>query len=444
MPRKGQKLSEEAKQKIREAKKNISEETRRKISEGRKGKAPWNKGIKMTEEERLAMIERVKNVWTDEKRAKQSEILKKAYSDPAVRAKASEIAKGLMTEEHRKKISESTKAAMQKPEVKEKQLRGSRSLEARQKTIKVCMEKYGVPFPCMTEQARNGSKTISKINRKWQDKLGVPDDDLEFALGRYVYDLKIGNTLIEINPSYSHNSSHVPWFGNKKGKALDKYYHINKSRNAENAGYNCFHIWDWDEEEKVINYFADKKRIVARECDVRLVEDKEVVDRFLNTYHFQNTCKGQKATVGLYYGEELVGLMTFGKPRYNKKFEWELLRLCYSKDYSVLGGSNKMFKLFIDLFHPTSIISYCDKSKFSGDVYEKLGFVVLSYSQPSRHWYNLWTGRHITDNLLRQRGYSQLHGDKEHVKGEDNEELMFEAGYVDIWDCGQNSYMWKN
>lgn len=86
MPRKGQKLSEEAKQKIREAKKNISEETRRKISEGRKGKTAWNKGIKMTEEERLAMIERVKNAWTDEKRAKQSEILKKAYSDPTVRA----------------------------------------------------------------------------------------------------------------------------------------------------------------------------------------------------------------------------------------------------------------------------------------------------------------------------------------------------------------------
>lgn len=57
------------------------------------------------------------------------------------------------------------------------------------------------------------------------------------------------------------------------------------------------------------------------------MEDKEVVDKFLNTYHFQNTCKGQKAAVGLYYGKELVGLMTFGEPRYNKKFEWELLKI---------------------------------------------------------------------------------------------------------------------
>jgi len=40
------KHSEETKQRIREAKKNVSEQTRQKMREAKVGKAPWNKGLK--------------------------------------------------------------------------------------------------------------------------------------------------------------------------------------------------------------------------------------------------------------------------------------------------------------------------------------------------------------------------------------------------------------
>ena len=63
-------------------------------------------------------------------------------------------------------------------------------------------------------------------------------------------------------------------------------------------------------------------------------------------------------------------------------------------------------------------------------------------NSPSKHWFNLKTKRHITDNLLQQRGYSQLHNDKEHKKGESNKQLMLDAGYLEVYDCGQSSYVW--
>ena len=44
---------------------------------------------------------------------------------------------------------------------------------------------------------------------------------------------------------------------------------------------------------------------------------------------------------------ELIEVMTFGKPRYNKKYEWELLRLCTKFGYIVSGGANKLIKYFI-------------------------------------------------------------------------------------------------
>jgi group I intron endonuclease len=51
----GQKRSDETKRKMREARKNYktSEETKRKISESCKGKTPWNKGVKYTEEQKI-------------------------------------------------------------------------------------------------------------------------------------------------------------------------------------------------------------------------------------------------------------------------------------------------------------------------------------------------------------------------------------------------------
>mgnify|MGYP007037140579 CR=1 FL=1 len=80
--------------------------------------------------------------------------------------------------------------------------------------------------------------------------------------------------------------------------------------------------------------------------------------------------------------------MTFGKPRYNKNYEYELIRYCSSKN--IVGGAEKLFNYFIKTYNPKSIISYCDWSKFNGDVYLKLGFIYKSYSI-GKHWYNIKT-----------------------------------------------------
>lgn len=108
-------------------------------------------------------------------------------------------------------------------------------------------------------------------------------------------------------------------------------------------------------------------------------------------------------------------------PRYNNNYEWELLRLCTSFRFSVLGGANKLFNQFIREVQPQSIVSYCDRSKFNGNVYNKLRFDLVDEGSPSKHWSN--NKKYVTDNLLRQRGYDQLFG-TDYGKGTSNEELM--------------------
>ena len=131
--------------------------------------------------------------------------------------------------------------------------------------------------------------------------------------------------------------------------------------------------------------------------------------------------------------------MTFGKSRYNKKYQYELLRYCSSK--SVVGGAKKLFKYFIDNYNPDNIISYCDRAKFNGNVYTTLGFKLLNFGSPSCHWYEPKSQKHFTDNLVRQRGFDQLMN-ANYGKGTSNEELLIQHGFVPIYDCGQDTYVW--
>lgn len=318
--------------------------------------------------------------------------------------------------------------------------------EVQERIKQTNLKKYGTMYPVTLFSYLN-NKTISKINKRFYDKLlelGC-NAELEKSIGNKAYDICVDKTLIEINPTYTHNSTVGPFIWGSKREPKSTTYHLEKTQTALANGYSCIHVWDWDDYDKIINHFKPKKTLYARNLEVRIVPN-DVSRKFLNDYHFQGSCNNQQIKLGLYKDDDLIQMMTFGKPRYNKHFEYELLRLCTNEDYIVVGGANKLFKHFIDNYNPASIISYCDLSKFNGSVYTNLGFDLQSTSAPTRHWFNINTGRHITENLLNQRGFSQLHGDNDYKlykKGDSNEQLMLENGYYEVYDCGQASYVWK-
>ena len=312
------------------------------------------------------------------------------------------------------------------------------SEDVKDKSKKTNLEKYGVEYFCQHEKCYGANHSrISNINKKFHNLLqnnGV-ESFLEFIIDSYGYDLKVGNTLVEIDPFFTHNVTTGPCFGGKERETINEYYHSVKTSIAREHGYNCIHVFDWDDWNKVIDLLRNRGKIPARKCTTKELFKKET-DKFLNEYHLQGSTRQFTKAYGLFYEGELVEVMTFGKPRYNKNYEYELLRLCSNSKYSVVGGASKLLKYFEEEVNPESLISYCDLSKFDGSVYEKLGFTLKEQTAPAKHWYNPKTKRHITDNLLRQRGYDQLHK-ANFGKGTSNEQLMREHDYVEIFDCGQ-------
>lgn len=285
----------------------------------------------------------------------------------------------------------------------------------------------------------------SRPNNSFQAKLVAAAIPFmrEFCLDHKTFDFKINDILVEINPTFTYNATFFP-LGNQR--CLDRYYHRDKTNIAEKYGYRCVHIFDWDDPDKVIESILARQTntVYARNCEVKEVPKQEAVD-FIFKYHIQNYAK-DAIRLGLYYENQLVSIMTFDKPRYNKKYEYEIIRYCSAKN--VIGGAEKLFKYFTTLYAPASVISYCDLSKFTGKVYEKLGFTLLRKPSPSKHWYNMRTKEHYTDALLRQQGFSRLinhrSAEEDNLVGADNKSLMIGAGFVEVYDCGQATYVWHN
>ena len=173
------------------------------------------------------------------------------------------------------------------------------SKKVREKIKKTNLERYGVEYYCETEHARENNKPykISKINKEFSDILTSLNinNDLEFSIEHKSYDIKVDNTLIEIDPTFTHNTS-LPAFSNEH---ISIDYHLNKTKLANENGFNCIHVFDWDDKDKIINMFLPKSILYARQCEVKEISLKEAND-FLNLYHLQNGLMKQDVCLGLF------------------------------------------------------------------------------------------------------------------------------------------------
>ena len=310
------------------------------------------------------------------------------------------------------------------------------------------LRKYGVTCGFLTEACINArqNNTTSNINLTFIDYLqdvGMTNIQTELHLGRYYYDIYLPdiNTIIELNPTISHTCIETGIY-----LPREEYYHYFKTKYAQDNGYRCINVWDWDNWSDIISMIMPKEKLYARKLQLKEISKQEA-NIFLNEYHLQNSCRGNSVNIGLFDNDnQLIQVMTFGKPRYNKNYQWELLRLCSHSSYIVIGGAERLFKYFIKNYNPESIISYCDLSKFSGSVYERLGFTKYNIINPSKIWSK--DSEHITQNLLNKYGFDILIGSKLsppelYGKGTDNNMLMLSHKWLPVYDCGQQMYNWK-
>ena len=214
-------------------------------------------------------------------------------------------------------------------------------------------------------------------------------------------------------------------------------------------GIKLIHIWedDWEFKKDIIlsiinNKLNKSKKIFARKCEVKEIKDNKLVRDFLEKNHIQGFV-GSSIKLGLFYNNELVSLMTFGNLRkclgqISKNGSYELLRFCNKLNHIVIGGASRLFKRFITENEVDEVISYSDNSRSIGNIYNKIGFYLLSESIPNYYW--------IVDNERKNR--FNFRKDKLIKAGYDPNkteiQIMNERGYIRIFDCGTKKWKFEN
>ncbi len=240
---------------------------------------------------------------------------------------------------------------------------------------------------------------------------------------------------------HSFGKSKHSMFNNSNDENEQKNYHLIKTEECERQNVQLLHIFEdeWINKQEIwksviLNKLNLSNKLHARKCTIKEVSNNEKSEFLINN-HLQGNDKSS-IRIGLYYHDKLVSIMTFGKSRYNKKYEYELIRFCSCLNTSVVGGASKLIRYFINTYKPSSIISYANRRWSNGNLYNQLGFEHLSMSIPNYFYFN-------SDLTLKSRLQFQKHKLSKLNNYADNlteTENMYNNGFRKIYDCGNHVF----
>jgi len=251
----------------------------------------------------------------------------------------------------------------------------------------------------------------------------------------YLPELKLA---FEFNGVYWHNELYK-----------EKNYHLEKTKKCEEQDIQLVHIWedDWNYKQEIIKSMILNKigvthnKIYGRKTEIKEINDNKLIREFLDKNHLQGFV-GSKIKIGLFYENELVSLMTFGKKRLfmnsnSKDGEYELLRFCNKLNTNVIGGASKLFNYFIKNYKPKEIITYANRSHSQGNLYEKLGFEFVSKTLPNYYY--------VIDGIRKYRfGFRKDVLIKEgYDKNMTEHEIMNSRNIYRIYDSGSLKYIYS-
>ncbi|MGZ8924251.1 MAG: Mom family adenine methylcarbamoylation protein [Nitrososphaeraceae archaeon] len=237
----------------------------------------------------------------------------------------------------------------------------------------------------------------------------------------------------------------VFWHSELSGK--DRRYHLNKTRACEKLNIHLIQIWDseWVNKPDVVKSRIAQlvkrqfKTYYARKLSVQEISSKNAIS-FLNANHIQGAAQSAY-NFGLFNNNEMVAIMTFGKSRFNKNVEYELIRFCTKSYCTIVGGASKILQHFIRQYAPKSIISYADCRWSQGNLYKQLNFKYINHSNPN-YFYFVRNGN--TLNLMSRQTF-QKHKLPAKLNTFDINltewENMSNNGYDRIWDCGNSVWI---
>jgi hypothetical protein len=217
-----------------------------------------------------------------------------------------------------------------------------------------------------------------------------------------------------------------------------------KLKAAEENGHRLIQIFehDWSVKKEIIksrilNYIIPGEKIFARKTEIITLNNRDK-NNFLSDNHMQGM-DVSSIYFGLKYEDRLVACMTFGKSRYDKNYDYELIRYCSIKGTNVIGGASRLLSHFRES-HKGSVLSYADRKWSNGNLYKQLGFQFDGNTDQSYFYYN------IKNKTIHHRMNFQKHKMTTmpfYAKDLSEYEIMKFNGYDRVWAVGNSRWILK-
>ena len=298
---------------------------------------------------------------------------------------------------------------------------------------------YGGCPKCRTTRAKRfGGEAESKVAR-FIERLGfevkIKDRKIikPYEIDVLVPEKDFG---VEIHGEYWHSS-----------RFKEKNYHSMKARRAEEAGIVLYQFWYREilKSPKIVrsmirSALGESHVIYARKTKIRRVQPEER-RLFFSENHLQGDARASIA-YGLYENGILVACMSFGKPRFNKKYEWEVIRFANKLNRTVVGGASKLWKHFLKEQSPNNVLTYADRRYSTGNLYKTLGFKMTGSTAPNYFWHNK-SGETLTRYETQKHKLHKVLGDefKEDLSEVQN---MERTHSYRVYDAGNYRLSWKS
>lgn len=259
--------------------------------------------------------------------------------------------------------------------------------------------------------------------------------ELDFYLPDY-------NLAIECNGDYWHSS-----------KFKEKNYHYNKHKKCKEKNIHLIQInesdWNYNKEKfkELIKTNINKKERgdAARKCHIDKINGK-TAKNFLNKYHLQG-----HVGATYHYGAfnnlfQLVGVMSFGWTRGNKKARRFELKRWAMDNKNHPGLFSKTFKFAQKDIGFEKVVSFSDNSWFSGNLYEKNGFIKGKELNPDYKYF--YEGKLVyKSNFKRNNIYNKFKEDNILIEmynnGKTEKEMMNYLDIPSVYDSGKQEWLWK-
>jgi len=246
------------------------------------------------------------------------------------------------------------------------------------------------------------------------------------------------NFAIEFDGDYWHQDTNT----DKYNLCLEKGIHLFTIKEYEWTDSLKKDIWKSKIAIKMRAPFIQK--IYARNCIIKEIDSK-TAKKFLEENHLQGYI-ASKYKFGLFYKNELVSVMTFGKSRF-KKDEFELYRFASKKYTIIIGAFSKLLNYGLNNITELKkykLISYGNKRwTYKENIYEN--FFILDSETPPNYFY-------IKNGIIYPRQKFQKHRLKKYYEEgflkfyDENlseKEILMKNGYYISYDYGNYKYILK-